>query len=66
VRKKRDWINKQLKPLTKDFTAPKNISVVVGTWNVANGFPKSYKTVASWLQLDKQEADIYVVGLQVS
>ncbi len=62
---KRNWIDEQLKPLTAEFTSPKNISLVVGSWNVAGGMPRSFKTISAWLQLDKHEADIYVVGLQV-
>ncbi len=59
---KDDWIKTQLKARENEFTEEHQLRVVVGTWNVNSKVPK--QSLASWLRLDKYEADIYVIGLQ--
>lgn len=59
---KEDWIARQLQNKEAEFTEYRTLTFVVGTWNVNSKFPAPNSTVASWLRLQEQEADIYAIG----
>ncbi|TPX41049.1 hypothetical protein SeMB42_g05759 [Synchytrium endobioticum] len=59
---KEAWIARELRARESLFSSYSPITVFVGTWNVC-GRPNT-ESLAPWLSAEKDEPDLYVVGLQ--
>jgi hypothetical protein len=57
-----EYLKKKLKERINEYTTTTKLKIIVGTFNVNSKIPK--ESLSEWLNFDKVNGDLYVIGLQ--